>query len=80
MIWFFFFIINHSFMMKHMKTVLFEKVPWFLSYSFQCAFCFTFHISIILFMFSLVKAEYILIAPVINLFTELAYKRLINDR
>jgi hypothetical protein len=75
-IWFFFYIWNHSDILSNFRTFIYNKLNVQIVYLLQCSFCTTFWISGALFIIGLIPALFIVTAPVINLFIELSFKNL----
>ena len=79
MIWFGFYIINHSLILKFFRDKLYPKVNSKLLYLIKCSFCFTFWISLILYLFKFIPLIFIFVAPPINLIIELLFLSLTDS-
>jgi hypothetical protein len=76
-VWFFFYLWNYSYISSKVKDWTYSKLHKYIVYSLSCAFCFCFHTTLILSLFSVVGFEVVFIAPVISLFINLIYNKLI---
>ncbi len=75
-VWFCFYLFNHSVIFAGLKSYLDSKIPWQVMYSLECAFCFTFHFTLLMVVFGERRWPELFTAPVLALFIELAYRRL----
>lgn len=74
--WFFFFLVNHSLILKKPREWVYSKLPSQMVYPLSCAFCSAFWFTTILFLTGINSYQLVLVSPVIVLFLELAFLKL----
>lgn len=75
-IWFFFWLYNHSYILEKFRDCINSKLPFLIKYGIGCSFCFTFWVTLFLFIMTGLPLIFLFVAPVINLFIELIYQKL----
>lgn len=76
MVWFTFYLLNHSDIFKVTREYLYSKLNHWIVYSLSCALCYTFHLSMVLYLLKEIPFLYVMTAPVMALFTELSFRKL----
>lgn len=77
-IWFFFYLFNHADISYRLRQWIIARVPSYIAYAIQCSFCSSCYLTFALWLLFPISPWTIFVAPVINLFVELAYKKLTN--
>lgn len=81
-IWFVFYLANHSDLFYPPRRWVYSKVGPFIGYLLQCALCCTFWISCALMTLKFISYknwEFCMVSPVINMFVELSYRKLVKE-
>lgn len=75
-VWFFFYLYNHAEITRPTRDWIVPRLPSPAAYMVQCSFCSTFYVTLVGVILVAVPTSYLLVAPVVNLFVELLYRKL----
>lgn len=78
-VWFAFYIVNHSLILEKLRNAAIPALPQWLQTLVQCAICFSFWITVALSLFTGFTMA-VFAAPPCILFVDLAYRKLTEDK
>jgi hypothetical protein len=78
-IFFLYYILVHSELFDGLRKNIFKKLHEKIVFAINCAFCFAFHVTLVVWLFTPLPFFYVYTAPVVNLFLNLFLKKLSND-
>ncbi len=81
-LWMFFafYVVNHSPLTEEIREYWSKRLPYWMVYSLECAFCFTFWMGILICIIFDFPLCFAFAAPPVTLFMNLIFKRLKNDK
>lgn len=78
-VYFIFYLVCHSTILSVLRAEIFSKLNPVLLYIANCAFCFTFWVSLIIVTLFYLPFWYVFFAPVVNLLVDSLYRGLNNS-